>query len=81
MAEHRLKTWPEFFAAVKSGVKTFDVRREDAGREFRVGDTLILEEWVPELGAYTGARLAVRVTYVLRGGPFLPEGLVAMAVV
>ena len=42
---HRLKTWPAFFAAVKSGCKPFEIRKND--RNFEVRDTLVLEEFEP----------------------------------
>lgn len=48
---HELKTWPEFFDAVKRGEKTFEVRRDDRG--FQVGDTLRLVRWQPAKG-YAG---------------------------
>jgi hypothetical protein len=43
------------------------------------GDTLLLEEWIPESRRYTGERLRVEVTYLVRQ-PWLPEGTVAMGV-
>lgn len=42
---HHLKSWPEPFAALKSGTKTFEIRKDDRG--FMVGDVLCLEEWEP----------------------------------
>ena len=45
MTVHELKIWPEFFEPVASGVKTFEVRRDDRG--FAVGDRLRLREWEP----------------------------------
>lgn len=62
---HELKTWPEFFAAVASGEKTFELRSDD--RQFRSGDTLLLREFYPSTETYSGAELRCAVTYVLRG--------------
>jgi hypothetical protein len=61
--EHRLKCWPQFFAAIVSGRKTHDLRRAD-DRDFRVGDTLLLEEFDPKVGQYTGRKTKVRITYI-----------------
>ena len=33
---HRLKTWPNLYHAMKSGAKTFDIRRND--RNFQEGE-------------------------------------------
>lgn len=72
MAEHELKTWPSFYAAVDRGDKQFEVRRAD--RDYRVGDVLVLREFDPdpqlkysdpENHGYTGRELSARVTYVL----------------
>ena len=46
MTRHELKTWPQYFAAVRSGKKRFEIRRND--REFAVGDVLVLREFDPE---------------------------------
>lgn len=64
MAQHELKTWPEFFSALVDMRKQFEVRRDD--REFHVGDTLLLREYNPVTETYTGKELARHVTYILR---------------
>lgn len=80
MNEHELKTWPEYFEAIRSGLKTFEVRKND--RWFAVGDRLLLREWEPgPNGCFTGRAMTVKVTYLL-GGPFegLKPGYVAMGI-
>lgn len=80
MTEHRLKCWPEYFMAVASGKKRFELRRDD--RDFQVGDTLFLEEWSPANG-YTGCVEVLTVTYIMRHDPQAPvwlgPGLVLMS--
>jgi len=39
---HALKCWPEYYKAIESGEKTFDLRKDD--RPFKVGDTVICIE-------------------------------------
>lgn len=76
---HELKCWPGPFDAIRSGVKRFEFRSE-ADRRFAVGDTLDLREWSPDCG-YTDNRLAVLVTYLLRGPAFgIPFGFVCMSI-
>lgn len=58
---HGLKIRPKYFDAVRSGEKTFELRRND--RDFRVGDYLALNEWDGE--SYTGRTELVKVTYML----------------
>lgn len=43
MTVHRLKSRPEFFDAIRSGDRSFDIR-STADRNFRVGDILDLQE-------------------------------------
>lgn len=74
--EHKLKMLPEYFEAVKSGSKTFEVRRDDRG--FQAGDILFLQEY--ENGEYTGAGLKVMVTYVLRDTEYCKEGYCIMGI-
>lgn len=76
---HVLKTWPEFFAAVADGAKTFEARKDDRG--FSIGDTLVLCEYEPDGDRFTGRTLLVEVTYLLRGPAFgVESGFVVMAV-
>lgn len=83
---HILKTDPDVFEAVASGMKTFEVRRNDRG--FCVGDTLILrqtrfsrlEMQNGEPLAYTGKEAERTVTYILTESIYgLQPGWVIMA--
>lgn len=91
MAQHRLKTWPEYFEGVAGGSKTFEVRKND--RDFRIGDTLVLREFGTEtrlvedekgnlvrraFDAYTGRECRRTVTYILHGGQFGIEDALKM---
>ena len=73
---HELKTWPEYFAKVVSGEKTFEIRKND--RDYQVGDMLSLYEWCPEEHQYTKECVIVEVTYITDFGQ--PEGQVVMAI-
>ncbi len=86
---HELKTWPGPFQAVLDGTKRHEIRVNDRG--FAVGDTLILEEWIPNLGilpadappydGYTERWQHVRVTYMTSGGEWgLPPNLCVMSI-
>lgn len=77
MTTHVLKTWPEYFEAVRSGRKRFEYRRDDRG--FAEGDVLVLREYNPETGLYSGRKLFLAVTYVLRGD-FVPQGWAILSV-
>lgn len=72
---HDLKIRPEWFNAVISGVKTFEIRKDD--RNFQPRDELLLREWNGT--AYTGRTCKADVTMVLRG-EFCREGYCTMAI-
>lgn len=76
MTTHELKTCPDFFCAVLSGEKTFELRYDDRG--FRVGDMLILLEWSPAEQGFTGRGIKKRVSYILSSFALHP-GWVCMA--
>lgn len=73
---HDLKILPEYFRAVKSGEKTFEVRFND--RNFQKGDMLHLREW--NGSEYTGESIYVEVTYILNKSDFCKDGYVIMAI-
>lgn len=73
---HELKCWPDFFAPIESGEKTFELRKDDRG--FRAGDLLLLREWLPTDKVYTGRKLYRRVTYLVSGLPWLQPNYVCM---
>lgn len=90
MANHELKTRPVYFEEVRTGVKTFEFRRDDRG--FEVGDVLVLREWITvgdvlmgrewtEPG-YTGRVVQRKVTSILRtyDGLGVPPGFVVMSI-
>ena len=61
------KIWPANFEAVLSGKKTYEPRLQDF--EINVGDTLVLKEWNPKTGEYTGRVVEKKVTEVLKLSP------------
>lgn len=74
---HTLKTWPDYYKAVKSGNKPFEVRKKD--RPFKVGDKLLLQEWENNTEQYTGDEYEVLIIYILEGGAFgIQDGYVVM---
>ncbi|MFT8319314.1 MAG: ASCH/PUA domain-containing protein [Bacillus sp. (in: firmicutes)] len=59
---HKLKLWPEYFAAVADGTKPFEIRKND--RDFQVDDTLLLQEFLPERQAFTGRFVSKKIIYI-----------------
>ena len=74
---HKLKTWSKYYKEVENGNKTFEVRKFD--RPFKVGDTLLLQEWDNETEMYTGNELEVTITYIL-DGTLMFDGFCVMAI-
>lgn len=60
---HKLKILPEYFEAVRSGAKNFEIRLND--RDFQLHDELILREFDGE--HFTGRRLHRWIGYIYRG--------------
>lgn len=76
---HEVKCHPPYFQDVWIGRKPFEVRKKD--RDYRVGDSLHLREWLPETEEYTGRWCIKRITYILDGGAFgIEEGYCVMAI-
>ena len=72
---HALKTWPEYYKAIIDGTKTFEVRVND--RDYRVGDVLVLQEYIPGEG-YTREMISKVISYILDNPQFVKEGYVVM---
>ena len=58
------KAWPELFEKVISGDKTFELRLADW--QYRVGDTLVLQEFDPKTKQFTGREIKKQITFVLK---------------
>ncbi len=72
-----LKILPEYFEAVKSGKKTFELRKND--RDFCVGDILILREF--DGSKTTGRSVTVGITYILQNCGFgLADGYAILSI-
>ena len=65
---HRLKTWKPYYQALADRKKKFELRKMD--RDFRVGDTLILQEYDNENKMYTGRELEAIIDFMIIGGKF-----------
>ncbi len=67
--DHELKIKPEYYNAVISGRKRFEIRKDD--RNFKVGDVIRLEEFDINLHmAYTGRSSLYEITFKLDGGEY-----------
>lgn len=73
---HDLKILPAYFDDVAKSRKTFELRFDDRG--CFEGDLLLLREW--ENGIYTGRRVVVKVTYILKGFDGLKDGWVILSI-
>ena len=60
---HELKIKTGYFEAVKSGLKNFEIRKND--RNFKVGDYVILKEWYH--ARFTGREVKRKITYIYFG--------------
>ena len=60
--KHELKTWPNYFEAIKAGDKTFEIRN-NSDRGFQKGDRIHFREYDIRLG-YCGGELFGTITYV-----------------
>lgn len=73
---HELKILPEFFNAVISGEKTFEIRKND--RPFHKGDLLALNEFNGQY--WTGNSCLVYVDYILNNPEYVKKDMVVMAI-
>ncbi|AYV74482.1 DUF3850 domain-containing protein [Bacillus sp. PK3-056] len=62
MVIHHLKIQPEYFDSVSKGIKSFEIRKND--RNYKVGDVLLLQEYIPSETKFTGRVLDRKITYI-----------------
>ena len=74
---HELKVDWEFFEDLASGVKEFEIRKNDRG--FELGDVLALNEINME-GQLTGRTLYKKINYILADTRFLQDGYMALGI-
>lgn len=63
MTIHTKKSWPQFFQAIKAGLKMHDLRstKDD---HYQVGDTMVLREYDPVAGKFTGDEVTTEITFI-----------------
>lgn len=82
---HARKVKPEYFEALRTGKKSFELRKEAPDEpRFAVGDYLAVNEYQPgkhaeEAARYTGRCLLFEISYILRGTELLPDGVAALS--
>lgn len=74
---HKLKIIPEYYDAVRTGIKIFEVRKND--RNFKVGDILILKEWDATRKDFTGRTARRIISYIFDNQFYLKEGYVILS--
>jgi hypothetical protein len=75
LKKHVLKCLPEYFQQTWDTNKLFEIREND--RDFRVGDMILLCEWLPVSG-YTGRQIADEITSVIEYPAGLRDGYVVL---
>ena len=74
--EHKIKLSSKYFDDVKSGRKSFEIRKND--RNYRVNDILIMQEYT-ESGEYTDRYIEAVIIYILECN-YLKDGYVALGI-
>ena len=74
MKVHNLKIKPQYFKDVISGIKTFEVRKND--RDFKVGDLMVLETY--DNKRFTGGYVNTKITYILDDPEYCKPGYVIL---
>lgn len=59
---HELKLNREYFTEVLKGNKTAELRKDD--RDYRIGDKIILKEWLPRKKTFTGRVIVKKITHI-----------------
>jgi ASC-1-like (ASCH) protein len=65
--EIKKKTWPEYFQKILDGEKKFELRLADFN--LNEGDILILEEYDPKTGEYTGRTIRKEAKKIIKINP------------
>lgn len=74
--KHFLKVRPETMTALLDGIKTSEVRINDSG--FQVGDDVLLAEFLPDCGKFSGVMIKRRISHI-QSGYGLPDGYVCLS--
>jgi hypothetical protein len=76
---HELKILPKYFNEILQDNKSFELRRD---RGFKVGDTIVLNEWIEDEKRCTGLNLVKSITYILKDVPQygLMDGFVILSI-
>ncbi len=61
--DYEVKSWPWFFEEMISGQKKHDMR-DKRDRDYAVGDRMLLREFDPRYGEYTGRAAIATITYI-----------------
>lgn len=64
MTTHIVKSWPQFFEPIVAGIRTSDMR-DKTERNYQIGDRMLLQEYDPFKGAYTGREQEVEITHII----------------
>lgn len=75
---HALKTVPPYFKDIVDGTKTFEIRKND--RLFKVGDKLLLQEYLPKEDKYSGQEWEGIITYILDNPDYCKKGFITMGI-
>ena len=76
---HALKCVAKYFHLIESGLKTFEVRKNDRG--FKVNDFMLLHLYNPDTLKYSTRHIMTRITYILDTPDFCKEGYIIIGFV